>query len=239
MIRTVYKIERQCGYSLSSLKLHWHGYRTVVCQQLLTMHLLLRLLNPQCSQDQKKFFGSYPKFVNYLLKIVSDNRCIPKTYFTFLQYTEQASLNFWRCADDLCARSCKVTGAYGKSILSDVCIERVRFFNRQRCRDYWASDTQADLSNVMLRTQLLLSTQKRSTKSPYIENQNVIAVYYGEQSWYNKTNIVGDRGPPTSPNSLFDKNIWNVFVLTSTTVIIAIKLASLINSTCIGILKST
>lgn len=86
-------------------------------------------------------------------------------------------------ADDLYAKACKVANVYDEFILSGISIESVDYFTCQSRQEYWVSNLQAALTNIVFKEQSLLAIQKESAKPPHAGIQNATTEQFGKKSW--------------------------------------------------------
>lgn len=75
-------------------------------------------------------------------------------------------------ADDQYTKWCRVADVYNESSLNDTFFEEVDFSIHHCIREYWTYTPMVELTNIAVKTQLLLAIQKESIKPTYTENHN-------------------------------------------------------------------
>lgn len=85
-------------------------------------------------------------------------------------YTQPPSLPPTKYADALYARSCKLADVYDEAALNDIFIEIIDSSICHSVWKYWASTSQADLTDVALKAQSPLAILNGRTKSTHAGN---------------------------------------------------------------------
>lgn len=90
----------------------------------------------------------------------TNDQAIAKMESVILRYIQPPTMTPLQNADYLHAKSCKVANDYRESTLNDIFIADVNYFICQSPRNYWASNLQANLTNVGFNAQSILAIQK-------------------------------------------------------------------------------
>lgn len=98
--------------------------------------------------------------LNYLTEKFAIDLNIAECGAAILRYMQQSNIPSLQYADDLVAKSCKVTDAYGESILNDIFIELIDASIHDILRHHWTQNSQADLIHKNFSGELLLSIEK-------------------------------------------------------------------------------
>lgn len=110
----------------------------------------------------RELLRSYPDVVNYLLNKNATNQVIAWNEAAITRYVQPPNMTPQECAKDLISKSCKVADVNDESSLNDMFIESVDMPICYSLRNQYATNSQADLTNIVFQGELLLSMQKGS-----------------------------------------------------------------------------
>lgn len=119
-------------------------------------------------QRSHKLLHSYPEAVDYHLKNYANDQAIAEYDASVLRYMQPASMTFQQYAGDLIAKSRKDADVYDEDTPNNVFIEEVNQSLRHSLQNYWATNPEADLTDIAFQAESVLAIQKKSGQQPVV-----------------------------------------------------------------------
>lgn len=90
--------------------------------------------------------------IKYLFKTFVTSQAVAEYDASILRNKQTSSLTTQQYTDDTIAKSCKVVDVYDESTLNDVILKGIDPSIRHSLRNYWATNPQVDLTDMLFQT---------------------------------------------------------------------------------------